>query len=303
MALLEDIQNSAVDSKSDLASLLRKCKLLAARLGSQPLEDWVLWESNGYPDNIEVPNYRIWPLEIKGYFTGPMGASLQNYPIPLACLPEKARRVYERYKCRQSIAGIETILAKADSGTTLHVDTGDLALLLGTNVYQHYNCIQASAECNPSALVEVVNTVRNRILDFTLAVWKEAPSAGDTDGDPTPKIEASRVTQIFNTTVFGGAANLVGTASLSVIEFNIGVKDVAALERVLRDNGVAESELVELRDAIETEPEAKPNQGFGPRVSSWIGKMLGKAADGSWKIGTGAAGGLLAQVIAKYYGL
>jgi hypothetical protein len=301
MMLLEDIQNSAVDSKSDLASLLRKCKLLAARLGSQPLEDWVLWESNGYSDDIEVPSYRIWPLDIKGYFVGSMGASLQNYPIPLACLPKKARRLYERYECRQSIAGIETILTKGDSGT-LHVDTGDLALLLGTNVYQNYNCIQAWAECNPSALVEVVNTVRNRILDFTLAVWKEAPSAGDTDGDRNPKIEASRVTQIFNTTVFGGAANLVGTASRSLIEFNIGVKDVAALERVLRDNGVAESELVELRDAIETEPETKPNQGFGPKVSSWIGKMLGKAADGTWKIGVGAAGSLLAQVIAKYYG-
>jgi AbiTii len=31
MTLLEDIQNAAVDSKSDLAALLRKCKLLAAR--------------------------------------------------------------------------------------------------------------------------------------------------------------------------------------------------------------------------------------------------------------------------------
>ena len=52
MTLLEDIQNSAVDSKSDLAALLRKCKLLAARLGSRPLEDWLLWESNGYPDDV-----------------------------------------------------------------------------------------------------------------------------------------------------------------------------------------------------------------------------------------------------------
>lgn len=47
MTLLEDIQQSAVDSKSNLGELLRKCKLLAARLGSQPLEDWLIWESNG----------------------------------------------------------------------------------------------------------------------------------------------------------------------------------------------------------------------------------------------------------------
>jgi hypothetical protein len=62
MTLLEDIQSSAIDGKSDLATILRKCKLLAARLGSQPLEDWVLWESNGYPNGVTVPDYRIWPL-------------------------------------------------------------------------------------------------------------------------------------------------------------------------------------------------------------------------------------------------
>lgn len=62
MTLLEDIQNAAIDAKSDLGTLLRKCKLLAARLGSQQLEDWVLWESNGYPADVNVPDYRIWPL-------------------------------------------------------------------------------------------------------------------------------------------------------------------------------------------------------------------------------------------------
>ena len=87
MSLLEDIQNAAVDSKSDLGTLLRKCKLLAARLGSKPLEDWLLWESNGYPDDIPVPDYRIWRLEVKGHFYGAFGAAFQNAPIPHLCLP------------------------------------------------------------------------------------------------------------------------------------------------------------------------------------------------------------------------
>jgi len=65
MTLIEEIQREAVDSKSDLGMLLRKCKLLAARLGSKPLEDWLLWESNGYPGDVQVPDYRIWPLELK----------------------------------------------------------------------------------------------------------------------------------------------------------------------------------------------------------------------------------------------
>jgi len=55
MSLLEEIQNEAVGSNSDIGLLLRKCKLFAARLGSQPLEDWLQWESNGYPDDVDIP--------------------------------------------------------------------------------------------------------------------------------------------------------------------------------------------------------------------------------------------------------
>jgi len=76
VGLLEEIQNAAVDAQSDLGTLLRKCKLLAARLGSKPLEDWLVWESNGYPDDVRVPDYRVWSLEIKGHFLGPFGSGL-----------------------------------------------------------------------------------------------------------------------------------------------------------------------------------------------------------------------------------
>ena len=52
MSLLEDIQSAAVDSNSDLGTILRKCKLLAARLGSKTLENWLIYESNGYPLDV-----------------------------------------------------------------------------------------------------------------------------------------------------------------------------------------------------------------------------------------------------------
>ena len=87
-----------------------------------------------------------------------------------------------------------------------------------------------------------------------------------------------------------------------MIEFNINAKDFSSLETVLRGHGVVESDLTDLRNAVQSE-ESKPEQGFGLRVSAWIGKMVGKAADGTWNIGLEAAGNLLAQVIGKYYGL
>lgn len=301
VALLEDIQNSAVDGNSDLGTLLRKCKLLAARLGIKPLEDWLLCESNGYPDDVPVPEYRIWPLEVKGHFSGPFGSGLRNAPIPSACLPDKIRKRYQNYECRQSIASIEAMVRAEKVGGTLSVSTGDLALILGQKVYQHQNCIQTWAEFSTNHLIELLNAVRNRIVDFSLALWKEQPNAGESNVNTA--VDRSRITQIFNTTVYGGAANLVGSAHHSTIEFNIEAKNFTSLERVLRENGVDENDVNELKVALEDDEQPNPNKGFGPRVSSWISKMMKKAAEGSWEVGVGAAGTLLAQAIAKYYGL
>lgn len=91
MTLLEDIQNSAVDANSDLGTLLRKCKLLAARLGSQPLEDWLIWESNGYPDDVPVPDYRIWSLEVKGDFVDPVRI-IQDVPNSACVSSRKSQK-------------------------------------------------------------------------------------------------------------------------------------------------------------------------------------------------------------------
>ena len=302
MRLMDQIQQEAVDSKSDLGALLRKCKVLAARLGSRPLEDWLVRESDGYPQDTEVPGYRILPLELKGHFAGPLGSEMRNVPVPLLCLPERVRKGWQSYKCRQSIGSIEEILKRSDGGT-FAVSAGDLAVALGTNVYQDYNCVQAWAEVGVSQIVEILNSVRNRILDFVLAVWKEAPTAGEHDDRAAREIEPARVTQIFNTTVYGGAANLVGSASNSPITFTVSLNDFPSLEKVLRSSGVQDEDVEELRAAIQSDPKPCKGGGFGPRVSSWFGNMMKKAAQGSWKVGVQIGATLLTQAISRYYGL
>jgi AbiTii len=308
MTLLEDIQNSAIDGKSDLAELLRKCKLLAARLGSKPLEDWLIWESNGYPETAPVPDYRIWRLEVLGNFEGPFGSSIKNAPIPIGMIKfisEETKQQYERWACRQSIGSIQELLRKSDTDY-LVVNTGHLAAVIGTKLYkdQMFNCVETWARSGRGHLVEVLNVVRNRILDFALAVEKEAPTAGEIqDETASQQIDSAKVNQIFNLTVFGGAANIVGTATDSLITFNIGTGDFSALEQLLIEKGVSPNDIANLKTALDSEPTPLKPEGFGPKVSSWVGKMIAKAADGSWNIGIGAAGNLLAQAIAKYYGL
>lgn len=303
MSILEDIQQDAVDGKVDVSILLRKCKLLAARLGSKELEDWVTHESNGYPLDISVPEYRIWPLELKGHFSGPFGSGINNAPIPLACLPVKVRADYQRYKCRQSIASIEDILRKSKDGKgTLSVAVGDLALVIGQTVYKHQNCVEAWAQFGSGQLVELVNCVRNKVLDFSLAIWKQAPNAGQGPTAKESAIPAAQVTQIFQTTIYGGSASIVGTAEQVAVSFGITPKDFKSLAKALQENGIPDPEIEELKEIISVEPEAIDGK-VGPKVAAWMGKIFQKAADGTVGIGVGAAGNLLSQVIAKFYGL
>lgn len=302
MTLLEEIQNEAVDSNSDVAALLRKCKLLAARLHSNQLANWVEWELNGYPEAVEVPEYRIWTLQVKGHFAGPFGASLNAVSVPTACLPKGAQDSYQNYRCRQSIASLELMIKSGGAGS-LRVSTSDLSLVLGTKVYQGYNCLEAWAEFGTGALVEVTNAVRNRILDFAIALWKEAPEAGDASGSSHSTIEPTKLTQIFNTTVYGGAANVLGSAHDSKIEFNIPQADLEALRKVLEGNGVNDEDIKTLNLALTEEPAPASTGRYGPKVADWISTMIGKAASGVWSIGLGAAGKVLEEALLKFYGL
>ena len=65
----------------------------------------------------------------------------------------------------------------------------------------------------------------------------------------------------------------------------------------------ANEDISDLQQAVENDGQPTNEGKLGPRVSSWIGGMVKKAADGSWGVGVSAAGNLLARAIAKYYGL
>ena len=301
MSPLEEIQNAALDTSSDLGTLLRKCKLLAARLGSQQLEDWLIWESTGYPEEVPVPGYRVWGLQVRGNFVAPYGSSLEKVPIPPARLPKEVRKTYNEYKFRLSIATIESMLEKNNTDM-IQINTNDLSLNLN-NVYQDMDCLECWGEFSPTNLVELLNTVRNRILDFSLAVWKEHPKAGETNSSAPESPSSDKITQIFNMTVHGGTANLVGTANNSSVAFNIGSNDFESVRRALQSNGVSEQDITELERALAVDKPPQSPEQFGPKVSSWIAGMMKKASEGTWSVGIATAGNLLAKIISEYYGL
>lgn len=303
MTLLRDIQNSAINSDVRLSDLLRKCKVLAARLQNDELNDWIDAELNGYQSKDDLPPYRIVGCTAKGHLGGPFGAEMRNITIPTSCLPEKVRDWAECVYLVQPISSLEE-LAKGEGDSLLCEWPGDLIASVANKIYRSYSLYAAWMNVPKGAVVAILDTVRNRVLNFALEIEKEAPDAGEAPPNSKP-IPEEKVSQVFNTYITGSVQN-VATGSSNFTQsghFTVLKGDSVSLSSFLKSQGIPEDDISSLQDAIKEDATKDQAQGFGEKVSGWIGKMLGKAGTGAWNISTSSAGTLLTKAIAQYYGL
>ncbi|WP_419657661.1 hypothetical protein Dvar_68100 [Desulfosarcina variabilis str. Montpellier] len=303
MTLLRDIQNSAIDSKNSLSDLLRKCKILAARLHHAELDQWVENELNGYPSHDTLPKYRMIECSAIGNLGGPFGAEMRNITIPVSCLPEKARDWARRVLLVQPISSLEQ-LAQGE-GDEIHCDwPGDLVASVADKIYHGYSLYGAWLRVSKGDVVAILDSVRNRILSFSLEIEKEAPNAGEAPPNTKP-IPENKVTKVFNTYILGNVHNIAtGSSNFSQsVQIAIGKGDFSSLKAFLKDNDVSEDDINLLEKAISKDKVSENQARIGKSVSGWISTMLKKAGTSAWKIANSSAGTLLTKAIAKYYGL
>jgi len=116
-----------------------------------------------------------------------------------------------------------------------------------------------------------------------------------------------QISTIMNQTIINtsGDGNVVNTGEKARIsaKINITKGNKDELIKYLKDYGISEEDTSELATIIDTEQPDASKMTFGEKVNAWIQKMLGKALDGTWSIGLGAAGNLLAEAIKLYYGI
>lgn len=97
MSILYDIQSAVLQDDADLGPILLKLRLLAAHLGSRPLAEWVKHESEGYPADAELPDYRIIPVSYTASFSGPFGSGIKNAPISPYLIEKFAGKSWVQY--------------------------------------------------------------------------------------------------------------------------------------------------------------------------------------------------------------
>jgi hypothetical protein len=119
MSLLSEIQEAVLQEGSALAPVLLKLRLLAAKLGSAPLEEWVKHESEGYPEDAVVPEYRKMGVSYTGSFAGPFGSGYNNAPIPTYLIEKIAGEKWTHHEDRASISAIDDLLKAKNDGKRL----------------------------------------------------------------------------------------------------------------------------------------------------------------------------------------
>lgn len=305
MGLLKDLQKSLMNNE-DIAPILLKLRYLASRLGSDPLAEWVKYEAEGYPNGVEVPDYRIIGVHYKGTFSGPFGSGIQNAPIPPYIIRQEAGEDWESYKIRQSVASIDSLLANAKDSGTLEINAANLILLLQGKIYPDYALNSVTGTIGAAALVELQNAVRSRVLELTIQIEKAVPLAAEIALDHEEKIkveDSQKVNQVTHQIIHGNLMQISNTGDNSNIVLQIGHRDKDSVIEALCSEGISETEAVEFAEILAEEDPDSADEPFGKKAKAWIADKTGKMATGVWNMGIAAGTKVLTEAALKYYGL
>jgi hypothetical protein len=103
-------------------------------------------------------------------------------------------------------------------------------------------------------------------------------------------------------TTFGDNATIIVGNHNVVKHILVKKGDFNDLRELLIRNNLSEVDIEELKEILETDQPDYQNKVLGSKAISWISKMVGKSLEGTWAIGIGAAGQLLADGIKAFYG-
>ncbi|WP_157646043.1 hypothetical protein [Burkholderia ubonensis] len=300
MQLFDDIVTLLSDDKGSLASALLKTKVLMHRIGQKELDSWINSELNGYGSNDQVPDYRIVSTRLTGTVQN-LAWRQTGATLPTFHLPEEVRERFCTADLGHSVAELEA-LATATEGTLGSAIPPEFYDLL-SQAYDGAHVTSAKSVLSTTQIAGVLVEIRSRLLEFVLNLQDKI---GDIpEKDMKKAAEGINTHELFNRAVFGSNTTIiVGNQNTSTVTNTINKGDLGRLQEILRDSGIAQTDVQKLNQAIVEDGDAPlQTKSFGPKVGAWIGNMVQKAATGGWNIGVGAAGNLLATAISNYYGL
>ena len=217
MSLLREIQNEAIDDSKPTANILRKCLILASRIGSKELEYWVKSELEGYGDvGVEnaslIPDYRKRNCPSKGNFTNGFHL-VKNRNIPSAFFPKEFRTQLTEVVFYEPIGVLEANISQAtlrDIDAYSNPWNSNLVALHADKILTGYSCLEAWRVVPVYFFREIVETVRNKLLILCLEIEKVNL---DVSGVPSNITSQESIKMIVHNTFNGSVNNVAQNSS------------------------------------------------------------------------------------------
>jgi hypothetical protein len=291
--LVLELQKDAMDSSIKSSDLLRKALVVAKKLAVREFQEWVENELNGYEDMDKIPTYREVTGVIKGYDPN-VGW------IPAVILDERIANILLKRKMRQSIGDLESLVGMASSGFVLMQYPPEVE-----NVLMRIGSYEAKPGLFVGANIVhgILDRVRNAVLEWALKLEEEGILGEGLTFSHEEKQKAQGNPSINIGQFQGIFGNISDSNVTQNLEMSIQPGNFKTLSSFLRSKGVGKEDISELEKAVGSDSKPESANAFGEKVSSWIGKMVKKAASGAWQVSITTAGNVLAAAIKAYYGL
>jgi hypothetical protein len=307
MSLLHEIQAAVIQEGTEIGPILLKLRLLAARLGSAPLEEWVKHESEGYPADAPLPDYRVIGVSYSGTFSGAFGSGIRNAPIPSYLVEKFAGKQWTHYEMRQSISAIDDLVKGSAKGSgTLEINASNLILLLQGKVYEDYACNSVTGTVSRAQLVEIQHAVRTRVLELTIGLEKSVPQAATivlAGSTSAISVSSDKVTQVTNQVIYGNFTSIENSGLGATVNIAIQQGNEKSLVDALVKAGIPQADAKQFGQIVASERPESKEEPFGINAKKWVVENLKKAVAGTWKMGVSVATDVLKAAALKYYGL
>jgi hypothetical protein len=302
MSLLTEIIDGAADDAVRLQTLLRKCLILAAKLKNERLRVWASSELNGYENKEELPPYRCLDVQSKGFLLGPFQSQINDQPLATGVMKPEHRDFATKAFLMDPIAAYETMAGDKSEGSFRSDWPGDLVAMYQSKFAKGWVLNRAWQELSLGNIVAIVDTVRTRLLQFTLEIQDEI---GD-ETDDLAQAAPDKVERAVGTIIYGGYNVVAGliTGDVRIQTQQMVVEgDFISLSNALAATGVPQDKIKELERAVEQDRAAGAEKGFGERVRGWMSKAGSYTARAAGEAASHVSKEAITAAVLAYFGL
>ena len=277
--LTAEIQELATAPGCDVASLMLKCKLAASQitLQNQPegisWEAWIRHECDGYPQDTDVPDYRI--LSYSAIYGDFGDAGMRD--IPFNKVAPAHKKIIDNHPHRSPISDVArnaTIQDGKNPGVSLKFWAPLFAIDYGMGKVQ---CTCVYGIYDRERFVRILESVRNKVVEYALTLEKEASSTNTKKDSPDSNARGLDNARIVNNYFYGNT--IIGANNNAVINVSGVIEgDFNSLRKRLIQDGVAADDIEDLRLKLKDAPTIK-----GKNIPKVIYECISRIANKTWQ--------------------